>query len=284
MTVADFVSSGPGLPLIGPVEPNDIHVMSFNVRNARTRSHIHTWERRRELVEHILHLEMLTIVGMQEVVYSQMESLRRALPTSYAVIGVGRDDGLEAGEFNPIAFNRNRFELLDVEHFWLSDTPSRPGSASWGNTNVRMATTVLLCDVATGKQFVVLNTHLDHRSTNSRQRSADLLSEKIASVPVGRYVICTGDFNSAAGRSATFQRLAGRTGLLDSWVAADLRITPSYSTRHGYSAPTVDGDRIDWILVQSSFKVVVAGINTYRKERQWASDHWPMQAVLRVRA
>ena len=38
------------------------------------------------------------LLGMQEVLHNQMEDLKRGLP-QYTALGVGRDDGKEAGEY-----------------------------------------------------------------------------------------------------------------------------------------------------------------------------------------
>jgi len=64
------------------------------------------------------------IAGLQEVLLGQLNDLRKRLPKMDAY-GVGRDDGKARGEFAPIIFRRERFELIDKSTFWLSHTPEK---------------------------------------------------------------------------------------------------------------------------------------------------------------
>ena len=60
------------------------------------------------------------------------------------MLGVGRDDGKEAGEMTALYYRADRFERLDDGHFWLSEQPDQPGSKSWDTALTRMATWVKL--------------------------------------------------------------------------------------------------------------------------------------------
>ena len=85
-------------------------------------------------------------------------------------IGVGRNDGIRAGEYAAILYNKERIEPLESGTFWLSDTPGVPGSTSWSNTITRICTWARFSDLQTGKTFFLFNLHLDHRSQQSRER------------------------------------------------------------------------------------------------------------------
>lgn len=133
----------------------------------------------------------------------------------------------------------------------------------------------------TGREFVVLNTHLDEASERARTSSARLLAETVESfgdVPV----IVTGDFNAPAGRSAAYSTLVHGTKLSDAWQAAVRRLTPQYATYGGYRAPVVGGDRIDWILTSPEFTTLAAAINPRSVRRSYPSDHLPVQVRVRL--
>lgn len=60
----------------------------------------------------------------------------------YAHVGVGREDGKEAGEYSPIFYDqcvyhvswaddRDRFEMVKWKTMWLSSWPEKPGSVGW---------------------------------------------------------------------------------------------------------------------------------------------------------
>lgn len=42
-------------------------------------------------------------------------------------VGVGRDDGVTAGEYSPILYRKHRFALISTMTFWLSEEPTTPG-------------------------------------------------------------------------------------------------------------------------------------------------------------
>lgn len=62
------------------------------------------------------------VLGTQEVLHNQLEDLKQRLP-EYGVVGVGREDGKEKGEYSALWYKKNRFDLLDSGYFWLSETP-----------------------------------------------------------------------------------------------------------------------------------------------------------------
>ena len=63
--------------------------------------------------------------------HSQLLDLAALLGPSYGHVGVGRDDGMQAGEYSPIFYDRRRFEVVDWKTIWLSPTPEVPGSKGW---------------------------------------------------------------------------------------------------------------------------------------------------------
>ncbi|HEY6739740.1 MAG TPA: endonuclease/exonuclease/phosphatase family protein [Actinopolymorphaceae bacterium] len=274
------------LPVIGPVEPSALHVMSFNLRNAGVHNP-DPWPGRRPVASRLLRAERPTIIGTQEGLYQQVREVAADLPEEYDWIGTGREGG-SRGEFMAIFFDTGRLEPLAFDHFWLSDTPDVVGSATWGNQVVRMATWVRFLDRRTQKRFVVLNTHLDHAVGEAQQRGAELLVERLTGLAAEDPVIVTGDFNVAAESSSPYRTLVEGAELADSWLTTAERQTPTVATFHGYRDAVPDGDRIDWILVRPDIRVKRAAINTYyarpigADDAAWASDHWPVQAVVEL--
>jgi endonuclease/exonuclease/phosphatase family metal-dependent hydrolase len=264
--------------LLGPARGDAVHVMSYNLRFASDTGP-HTWAQRRPVLAELLRHEQPTILGTQEGLYPQLRDVEHDLPAYYDWIGQGRGGG-HRDEFVAVFFDTRRLDPLASGHFWLSDTPSVPGSKSWGNTTVRMATWIRFADRRTGGEFVVLNTHLDNSSEYARRRGAELIRDRIDDIPATLPVILTGDFNTAAQHSASYRILTTGTGLADTWTAAAQRRTPLVSTWHGYEPLVPDGRRIDWILTRGATGVAAAGINTFADRGRYASDHLPMQALL----
>ncbi|WP_460515192.1 endonuclease/exonuclease/phosphatase family protein [Flindersiella endophytica] len=267
-------------PMIGRADSPLLHVMSYNLRNASD-TNPDPWPPRRPVTAAVLEAERPTVIGTQEGFYQQIREVADDLPTGYEWVGAGREGG-SRGEFMAIFFDSYRLQPREYDHFWLSDTPSVVGSATWGNTCVRMATWVRFEDLVTGKEFVVLNTHLDHAVERAQNKGADLLRESIAAFDASLPVILTGDFNVPAERSQPYTTLAGDGELLDTWLVAEQRVSDLYATYNGYRPPTPDGDRIDWILTRPGIRTRVAGINTTTIEGEYGSDHWPVQALIEL--
>ncbi|MGW4214296.1 endonuclease/exonuclease/phosphatase family protein [Lentzea sp. NPDC004789] len=250
-----------------------LSVMSFNLRYAST-AEPNSWAARRPAMAQLLLTELPAVLGTQEGLYGQLLDIAHDLPDHYDWIGLGRAGGSH-DEFMAIFFDTLRVQPLEYDHHWLSATPNVVGSTSWGNRVIRMVTWIRFADRATGTQFVVVNTHLDHESENSRVRSAEYVRDRLSGLTLP--VVLTGDFNAAAGASQPYSILTGV--LADSWLAGR-QTTPAYGTFHGYGPLVPDGPRIDWILTRG-VTVESAAINTYRRDGQYPSDHLPVQALLR---
>lgn len=270
--------------LIGPVAAPDLHVMTYNIRRRIARYRPGSpdrWTTRKALVERILVTEQPTLLGVQEALADQVQFLSMALGPRYRCVGLGRDPS-GRGERCPIYYDSERLELTDWKQFALSATPDLLGSRSWGNTTRRVLVTAEFADVATGARLVAFNTHLDHISWRSRLHSVRMIV-RLASAASDRMqgaVIVTGDFN-AGERSAVYRALTAGGTLRDAWVAADEQLTPQWGTFSNYRRRRMGGKRIDLILVGKGVEVTRTGINAARFDGRAASDHEPVQAVLR---
>ena len=108
-------------------EPHDLKVISFNIRyngwgdiDGENR-----WANRRDAVVRMIREEQPAALGLQEALIDQLQYLDSCLP-QYRRVGVGRDDGMEAGEFMAIYYDTLRLELLSDTTRWLSETPEVP--------------------------------------------------------------------------------------------------------------------------------------------------------------
>ena len=267
-------------PVIGSARGDALHVMSFNLRYAST-AEPNSWAARRPVLAQLLRREQPTVLGTQEGLYGQLKDIQRDLPEHYDWIGVGRAGG-SRDEFMAIYYDTRRLEPLEFDHYWLSGTPNVIGSKSWGNNVIRMVTWVRFADKRTGAEFVAVNTHFDHESENSRQRSAELVRDRINALAPGLPVVLTGDFNTAAPGTPTYDILMNGARLTDTWPAAAERRTPLHGTFHGYRPLVPNGSRIDWILTRGAKSIQAAAINTYSRGGQFPSDHLPVQALVTV--
>ncbi|MET9410579.1 endonuclease/exonuclease/phosphatase family protein [Streptomyces sp. NPDC002935] len=254
-----------------------LDVMTFNLRYAST-VEPNSWAVRRPVMRELLRGETPHVIATQEGLYQQLLDIESDLAPHYEWIGTGREGG-SRDESVAIFYDTRRLAPVGHDTFWLSDTPRVIGSKTWGNTLPRIATWVRFRDLEDGgREFHVLNTHLDHVSQNARTRAASLIVERIGEFDPSLPCLVTGDFNAAAHRNAAYDILLG-AGLVDTWDTAAER-SRLYATFHGYKPLTPDGDRIDWILTTPGVTAHRATINTFSRYGQFPSDHLPVQASL----
>jgi len=255
--------------------PDALHVMTYNLRYASDKGPTR-WPVRRPLMAELLRSHQPDLIGTQEGLYPQLKDIATDLP-QFAWIGLGRDGGSH-GEFMAVFYRRDRLEPLEFEHFWLSDTPDVMGSTTWGNSNRRMVTWVRFEDRRTRRIFQFWNTHFDHENENARQKSAALVSQRIARVPDATPVILGGDFNAVSGASRTYEILTRDAGLTDTWHAAEKRTEADANSFNDFKPLVRTSQRIDWILHRGAARVLSAGVVTDRFQDVWPSDHCPVTA------
>ncbi len=259
--------------LCAQVPQVDLCLMTYNIKYASGEGP-NNWPSRRPLMKRMLENFGPDIIGTQEGLFTQLKDLQQDLD-GYHWIGLGREGG-SYGEFMAI-FYKHRFEVLEFDHFWLSDTPKKIGSATWGNTNKRMVTWVRFRDRALEKQFYVINTHFDHEVKKARINSAKLLVGFMSRLDPSLAVFLLGDFNAVAGDSEPFRILVKEGGLKDSWAAAARREGEGLDTFNGFQpGPHNQGRRIDWILHRGHVNIVKAAIVEFNRQGRYPSDHFPV--------
>lgn len=274
--------------LIGPVSAPELHVMTFNVRRRVTRVRPDSpdlWATRKRLLRRILAAEQPTLLGVQEALADQVEFVADALGPHYRWVGRGRNAAGQ-DERCAIFYDSRRLELTHWQQRALSATPEQPGSRSWGNLTRRVVVSAEFTDTATGARLLAFNTHLDHLSSRSRLESATFILNLVGAARAAEpdaAIVVTGDFNADAG-SAVYRRLTADGALRDAWDAAAERLTPQWGTFSNYRRRRPGGRRIDFILVGHEVDVMSTGINAVRFDGRAASDHEPVQAVLRSRS
>ena len=250
--------------------------MSFNVRYGTAADGENEWTARRELLFDTIRRQDSDLVGLQEALDFQIDEIVGAAPV-YAVVGVGRDDGRKSGEYSAILFRKDRLHVAEAGTFWFSDTPAVPGSKSWGNNITRICTWARFVD-RDGRGFWLFNVHLDHESQPSRERSTQLLLERIEARPVREPVIVTGDFNAGESNPAML-RLTGP--FLDSFRVLHPD-EESVGTFNAFKVGTAGRDKIDYVLVEPGTDVIRAEIVRASRNGRYPSDHFPVVASVRL--
>ncbi|MCG2614853.1 endonuclease/exonuclease/phosphatase family protein [Terrimonas sp. NA20] len=244
------------------------------------------WSSRKDICLKVIKNHKPDVICLQEVLKIQADDCRKFF-SSYQLIGFDGPEmdahttGYHGIAKNPILFSKDRYELLTAGTYWLSETPLVAGSKSWDTARARHANWVRIREKKTGKEFRVVNLHLDHISAEAKIQQAKMVVDESAQYLPDYTQILTGDFNSR----------------FDSNVFSSVRDggwNESYETIHGkkeaghtghefqgvkYDKASSKG-RIDYIWYRGKVKPVGALIIKDDVSGKYPSDHFFLQADL----
>lgn len=263
---------------------NEIKIMSFNVRTSGmdkdTPNH---WENRKEACLALIKDHMPDIMGVQEATFTnQWLWLKDQLKSSgYDGYGLNRQTGTEEknGECPGILYNTNVIKKIEVGTFWLSETPDKP-SLGWDAGYYRTATWGLFEHIATGKEFLYINTHLDHESYQAQVGGMQLIYDKFKKEEkkVDAYFL-TGDLNVTDPHDA-LEILDGY--MLNARITA--KVTDSYGTTNGFTNPDAT-KQIDHIYYNKKLNkpIEYCTIKDAYNGVQFVSDHYPIYTIIKLK-
>ena len=254
-------------------DENAIRVMSFNIRYGDLGTL--TAEDRYPMIEETVRKGHPDSVGLQEATTEWMAYLTEALSDEYAHVGVGRDDGVSAGEHSAIFYLKDKYTAVDSGNFWLSETPDVP-SFGWNAGSIRICTWVVLENNETGEQYVHINSHFDNASNEARKNSVDMIlakAKEFGDLPV----VFTADMNIGEG-AEEYNRMTAEGCLVDTKMIAD--DTMDYLTYHDRMPLIHWGSVIDFVMVNEKFDALVYKVVTAGIDGNYVSDHFPIYADL----
>lgn len=260
-----------------------LNVMSFNIRYDNPEDGDNNWKFRKDVAAQIVKNQNIDLLGTQEVLENQREDLIERLP-DYEVRGVGREDSIHKGEHSAIFYKKSRFKELDNGNFWLSETPDTV-SIGWDAALERIATWVKLKDKENGKEFLFMNTHLDHMGKKARRKSAEMLLDSTAQISNGGPIILSGDFNGSPS-SSPYKLITDEDNerhLNDSPKRAE-DVEEAEGTFHAFGKiPDKNRDRIDFIFINKQVEALKYESMPEKLDDIYLSDHIPIVAHLKLK-
>ena len=181
-------------------------------------------------------------------------------------------------EFLVLAWKTDRLRLDRSQTFWLSATPTRPGTHGAFDTGPHLA---MVADFTrttrSGPGLRVVNTHVGH-SPFERGRAREVL-RMLVDHPLrsGRRIdILLGDLNATPDNALIRGLLAPRVaqpGLRDAWTEARVRSGPS--TTYHWARPQRDflPLRIDYVFLRGPVRANAARVEGRAHGGAVASDH-----------
>ena len=215
-------------------------IMSTNVRCYNPLDFFkQSWFYRADLIAEDINSVGPDIIGFQEATfmhYSYLQEIMKGYDSEMAY----RDDFI-LSEGCPIFYRTDKFEKITSGSFWLSETPEKM-SKDWGSEHYRICVYVVLKDKASGKEFAVFNTHLDHTSDLARINGIKVVLDKISELgDIPAYLM--GDLN-AKENSETIK--STKESFDDAMRISP--ITEETPTYHAWGNPK-KAKRIDYIMI-----------------------------------
>lgn len=261
----------------GKAEDKEVlKIATFNLRMDTPSDGENAWFHRKDMVNDLIHFYGFDLFGTQEGFTHQLNDILRL--SDYRFIGVGRDDGKDAGEHCAIFYRSDRFKVLDQGDFWLSEHPEKPGRGWDGTCCNRICTWGKFEDLKNHKQFYFFNVHYEYEGDVARRESSNLMISRIKSIAGNQPVFLTGDFNAFPTEEPI--RILNDSGFLnDSYKITKEAPFGPVCTYHGYDSTIKTEERLDYIWVTDSIQIDKYGVLTNTLYGHTPSDHFPVMVV-----
>ena len=264
-------------------EKDAIKIMTMNIRYDNPGDSLNPWSDRIKIFSGFISKERPDILSMQEVLWNQYKDIDSVL-SRYGSVGQGREDGVRAGELNPVFYSKERFDLVRTITFWLSESPEIAGSKGWGASLPRIVTWMELVEKKKHQHFFLFNTHFAHDSDSARIMSSNILLNEVEKITEGLPFIITGDFNmlpSSTGYGILTGPAESEPLLYDSYLISEKKPAGPPYTFNGFSEKPGEG-RIDFIFVKKGLKVLSHKTSIVKDKNLYISDHWPVTALISI--
>jgi endonuclease/exonuclease/phosphatase family metal-dependent hydrolase len=247
-------------------------IMTFNIRYDNPNDNENNWHNRKYEIVEMINSYQPSIFGLQEAMNHQLKFINEQFP-NYSFIGFGRDGKGKISEAVPIFYDETKYQLIESETFWLSETPDTV-SVGWDAALPRIATYGAFANLNDNDTLHVFNTHFDHMGRLARENSAKLILDKIVEYKLGnKQLIVMGDFNCVSSdlpyktlteylkdaSSISLNKPIGPTG---TWNAFDISMDIA--------------TQIDYVFVKNLSVNSYKHINQRRKNNLHLSDHLPV--------
>ena len=243
-------------------------LVTLNIRCDFGQDGENNFEYRKDLILKKIAQEKPDMICFQEVLPHIAKWLKENL-TEYYVIGCGRSPELRDEQVS-IAYRKDRLNLMEMQSYWLSETPYVPASR-YAEQSIcpRICNEALFEDLETGKVFRIVNTHLDHIGAQARILGLRQILEKLKTEQLypDAPTMITGDFN-AEPQDPEFEILKEYPEYTN--VTEHIGIT-----YHGFTEEDHPCS-IDFLLVKGDIKTGEPVKWTDKEGNVWLSDHYPV--------
>ena len=256
----------------------ELKVMTFNLRvESPSIDGINDLPNRKGKILDTIVTEAPDLIGFQEARDGTRAWLRDTL-SDYVVLGCGRY-GEYRGESAPLAYRKDKFELVGMDSFWLSSTPKIPASIYEGSDQSncpRIATAVVLKPLESDSLLLFVNTHTDHQGSMSRILASAQLVEYMSNKDLP--CILTGDLNATPDTTEIKMLSANKKFPLTDATAK------VGGTFHGFGRYTDENaEKIDYVFTNLKTDAERSyAVEDKHEDGIYISDHRPVVAFVEI--
>lgn len=253
-------------------------IVTFNIRCDHKQDGKNNFEYRKPIIKKCLLENKPDVVCFQEMLPHMALWLSEVLK-DYQLVGCGREKDL-TGEQMTVAFRRDRYEMVSMDTYWLSNTPYLPGSRYEEQSNYpRAATQLLLKEKDANAVYLIVNTHLDHKSSKARLLGMECVLDKIRQTQIqwkaiGKLpVILCGDMNA-------YPESPEIESMNHSGIVCDVteELSGTYHNFGKMDKPV----KIDYIAVSDNIRLEKVELWKDQKDGVFLSDHYPICATVYI--
>lgn len=248
-------------------------IISSNIRYDEPHDDVHCWENRKDFLISLLRDYAPDLLATQEGKLPQIRDVDDGLEELTCVDS--HRDWADSLMYPCLFYNPTSLVLKESGDIWLSESPTIPGSSSFGSEFPRLCTWAVF-----DGEILAINVHLDNSSSETRLCQMRVLLQQLGALKArSQTILLMGDFNESP--TCPVRALIGKEwpDLSDPWI--DLGQPEETSHHHFYEA--IDyGSRIDWILANGSLQAREMLLDKSRSEGGiYPSDHYLLKARFR---
>lgn len=256
----------------------EFKIVSFNIRCEYDRSDgINCFVHRAGMILDKISMEDPDVICFQEVTEKIRRFLNKHL-SGYTLLGHGRDKDL-GGEGVSIAYKTEKFDLVSLEHFWLSPTPNVPASRFDDQSPCpRTCPHAVLLHKEYKKLINIYGVHLDYDNEHVRTEGMQVILDRIDSdggiTDKDAPMFILGDFNAFPDEETI--------ALCNNHKNPELAEVSKNSGETFHSFGRLEKNhKIDYIFTQKNVAKHLTSLDLWTDEMHgiYLSDHYPVSCT-----
>ncbi|HAZ11668.1 MAG: hypothetical protein A2X86_18260 [Bdellovibrionales bacterium GWA2_49_15] len=254
----------------------DLKIITSNIRYDDPKDGSHQWSFRQKIWTKCINSFAPHLLGTQEGLHPQIQEFA---PSIAPLQIIDRHRTWLVDRMYPnLFYHKDVFELLDSGDIWLSQTPHIPGSLSFNSQFPRLAVWAKLEHKFSHRNFLAINTHLDHLHGETRMEQIAVLLHELQELKLPTdHCFFMGDFNEGPGDGVQAKIFKHYPNLTDPWVTLNKKEAGSH---HKFDGKNLEKKRIDWILASETFNITDITFDVSCDNDIYPSDHFPVKLTI----